>query len=330
MQPMIMLTSETEGLVYINGTFLGEVRPQAPLFRPIAAYGQAYMEFKPLKPGYISIARRIAFSNASPVPDSFLSAHGLNAIAWPFGITEIEFLPERIYTVCPVVRTIYGGGKTFRMMSGPTASHLEIDTAGTIHTFPLPANAKEPLFAKSDGMLYVSGETDEGDKYALILTENADKLLLSLRGKDISFLGNGRVSLTESAGNSAGHLRTGIWFRENGEYREESWSIQQDPSFHFQCLSPVELALHAVELLQLGLDSEAEECFSKDWQKRDEVFSLLRQTYTAARFHFSPPDGRNAVAALRSINEFLAEAIPVYYRCEMENGAWRLTDISLK
>ena len=101
MHPMLMLSSETDGLIYINGEFSGEIRPDAPVFRPIQAYGAVYLEFKPLQEYMLPLYSRIAFSKGAPVPESIAAARGVYAIQWPFGITEIELSPERIYTDPP-------------------------------------------------------------------------------------------------------------------------------------------------------------------------------------------------------------------------------------
>ena len=81
MQPMIMLTSAVEGIVSVNGDFWGEARPDAPLFRPVGPYGAIYLEFQPLAPGYLSMARRFAFSAGRPVPASFDGLRGVSAVA---------------------------------------------------------------------------------------------------------------------------------------------------------------------------------------------------------------------------------------------------------
>ena len=144
MQPMIMLTSAVEGIVSVNGDFWGEARPDAPLFRPVGPYGAIYLEFQPLAPGYLSMARRFAFSAGRPVPASFDGLRGVSAVAWPFGVTELELAPDRVYPAVPEETLLTGAGRALRVRARGEKTVLSIEDAGRPVTVELPVGAKEP------------------------------------------------------------------------------------------------------------------------------------------------------------------------------------------
>lgn len=329
MHPMLMLTSSAEGVAYINGEFLGEVRPGAPILRPARAFGAVYLQFMPLKSGYLPLARRFAMRAGVPVAESFEGEDGLNAIAWPFGITEIEIEPEEICVQPPNTRALTGAGRAFRVTRLGKRARLEIEAAGRVHAYALPLGAREPAFAEGDKALYISGDTDSGEKYVLALSEDAGALLFQARGRDIAFLGGGRIQVVQDVGDLAGHARATVWARGEGGFLPELFEILPNPEGEYRPLTPIDCAIAAMQAAQLGLMEEAEACFLPGARMDEACARLAEDSSGVARLRFSPPDGRSAIGALRAINDRFAEAIPVYYACEMAGGAWKLKEMAL-
>lgn len=327
MQPMLMITSRHEGIVHINGAFSGEVRPDAPIFRPISAYGAVYIEFSPLKPGILSIARRIALSAGKPVEASFEEMTGLSAIAWPFGITEIELLPEKIYRDFSETRIVAGAGRAIRLLRSGAKARVEIDAAGRTYAYALPDGAEEPTFADSEGLILLSGNAGSKTRYALALLPDASRAVAMLSGQEIAFLGNRRVALAESLGDIAGHIRRTVYALSEDGAREESTEILPNPDRVFQPATPEECAQAAAECAQAGLADECASYFAPGSRMDETANALLSRTAACAPLRFSPPNGKSAIGALKTVCPSLAIASPLYYSAEIVGGAWRITDL---
>ena len=327
MQPMLMITSRQEGIVHINGAFAGEVRPNAPLFRPVSAYGAVYIEFSPLAPGILSVARRIALSAGKPVEASFEGMTGLSAISWPFGVTEIELLPEKIYRDFSETRIVSGAGRAIRLLRSGAKARVEIDAAGKTYAYALPDGAEEPAVADSEGLFLLSGAAANDSRYALALSADASRALASLSGREIAFLGNRRVALAEALGDIAGHIRRTVYALSEDGAREESAEILPNPEREFQAATPEECALAAAECAQAGLTDESEAYFAPGSAMDESARALLDNTAACAPLRFSPPNGKTAVGALKTVCSSLAVASPLYYSAEIIGGAWMITDM---
>ncbi len=327
MQPVLMITSAVEGIVYINGAFVGEVRPDAPLFRPIGAYGSVYVEHRPLKRGYLPMAALIAFSAGRPVTASFEASDGVRGIIWPFDVTEAELSPRKIVETPPETKQSSGAGLTFRYTSFGDARYIEIETPTGAREFPLPDSANPPALAKQDDKLFISGDTQTGERYLLALNESASEELLRITANEIEFLGSGKIRATEDIGGTLGRSRSTVFAYSNGEYIAETSEISSNGEARF--LTPVDCALAAIECFQLGDESTLSDLFAPDNEMPPETKAALADTTAAVKLRFTPPNGRSAVGALKLINPSLAEAVCVYYRAEMLSGAWRLVELAL-
>ena len=327
MQPMLMITSRHEGIVHINGAFSGEVRPNAPIFRPISAYGAVYIEFSPLTPGVLSIARRIALSAGKPVEAAFEEMTGLSAIAWPFGVTELEILPEKIYRDFSETRIVSGAGRAIRLLRSGAKARVEIDAAGRTYAYALPDGAGEPVVADSEGLMLLSGSVGSETRYALALTPDASRAIATLTGREIAFLGNRRAAVAESLGDIAGHIRRTVYALSEDGAREESSEILPNPDREFQPATPEECAQAAAECAQSGLAEECAAYFAPGSRMDETAKALLNRTAACAPLRFSPPNGKSAIGALETVCPSLAIASPLYYAAEIVGGGWRITDM---
>ncbi len=328
MQPMIMLTSAVEGIVSVNGSFWGEARPDAPLFRPVGPYGAIYLVFQPLMPGYLSMARRFAFSAGRPVPASFDGLRGVSAIAWPFGVTEVELSPDRVYPAVPEETLLTGSGRTLRLMARGERTTLSLEAAGRPLTIALPEGAQEPTLAEGDGLLYVSGAREGGGRFVIALDAETGKECLRAVGDEIAFLGGGRIAVSEGVGDLAGHLRRTIWRNAGERFEPEAPELISNPSGEFRATTPASCARAALECMQLGLADASIAYFDNGAQMDESARQVALSTGSTAQLRFAPPDGRRAVAAVRPLRPALAEAVPVYYEAVLRNGEWKLTEMT--
>ncbi len=327
MHPMIMLTSDSEGLVYANGTYLGEVRKEAPIFRPVSPYGAVNLEFRPFHPMALPVSIKIVFSNGKPLSQSFPGESGATVTSWPFGITEIRLPINIIHTGAPFIKTLTGAGRTFKYIKTPAGAYLETEFQGRMSVHPLPKYADEPVFAEGDGVLYVSGSARTDLRYALILTQTGEHMLISLLGKDISFLPGGRIRLIKETGDLAGHETEEIYLKNDAVFQMESSRIQKSPDKEFRAVTPFECAVCAAESILYSLEDELSEYFAPEFSMDEQTNALIRSAASIRPLLFTPPDGRSAVAALSKSAPAFFEAAPLYYRAEMTNGVWKIIDM---
>ncbi len=327
MHPMILLSSGAEGAVYANGAYLGEIRKDAPVFRPVSPYGAVNLEFHPFVPMSLPTNIRIVFSNGKPVAESLHPESGMNVIAWPFGITEIAFGVNRIHTSAPSIKTLTCAGRTFRFVQTPASCYIECEFQGRVSTHLLPRDADTPVFAEGEGVLYVSGSTDKNMRYALVLTQSGEHVLLSESGKEISFLPGGRVRVLKSINDLAGHESEEIHIMKDANFESEGIRILKNPDADFRAVTPVECAVCLAEAVLYGFEDETGLYRSNAYTMDEQTKETIKNASSVRPLRFTPPDGRSAVAAIRRVTGILSEAAPLYYRAEMTDGNWKIIDM---
>ncbi|MBR3928333.1 MAG: hypothetical protein IKJ65_04940 [Clostridia bacterium] len=327
MHPMIMLTSRNEGLIYLNGVYQGEIRKDAPLMRPVSPFGAVNLEFKPFLPMALSTIVKIVFSNGKPVRESIRPDSGMSVVSWPFGITEIALSANLIHSSAPYVKTLAGAGRMFKYIKTPAFCYLETEFQGRISAHGLPKDAQEPVFAEGEGVLYVSGTTEEGLRYALVLTQTGEHLLLNVTGKEITFLPGGKIRVIQALGDLAGHETEEIFAQKEAHFEKESAQMKKNPTGEFRSVTPVECAVCAAEAVIFGMDEEFEGYLSPAFHMDEKTREIISRASGACPLRFTPPDGRSAIAVLYDIAPGLREGAPVYYKGEMIDGEWKIIDM---
>lgn len=324
---MIMLTSQQEGIVYVNGAYLGEIRKDAPVFRPIPPSGAVHLEFKPFHPMSLSSNAKLVFSGGKPLAQSVPDESAVDVVAWPFGITEVAFHENRIHTAAPLIKTLTGAGRIFKYIKTPAAACLETEFQGRISMHALPPGANEPVFAEGEGVLFVSGSTENGMRFALILTQSGEHLLKELSGKEITFLPGGKIRVVRRIGDLAGHETEEIYARNDVAYERESVLVMKNPDIGFRAGTPLECAVCAAETILFHLEEELENYVLPSFRLDDETRSLIQSASCVRPIRFTPPDGRSAIAVLRKITSRLSEGAPVFYKADMADGVWKIIDM---
>ncbi len=325
MHPMILVSSDAEGVVYANGMYLGEIRKDAPLFRPVSPFGAVSLEYHPFVPMALPSNIRIVFSNGKPMHNSVHPDSGLILTAWPFGVTEINFTANIIHTSAPVIKTLTCAGRTFKFVRTPAACYIECEFQGRVSAHLLPKDALEPVFAEGEGVLYVSGRTEGSLRYALVLTQSGEHALLTQSGKEISFLPGGSVRVVRTIGDLAGHEASEIHQFKDARFESEGVHILKNPDADFHAVTPSECAVCLAEAILYGFENESDLCLAGAVDA--DTKALIQSASSIRPLRFTPPDGRSAVAAITQISPVFYEAVPLYYRAEMSDGVWKIIDM---
>ena len=93
--PVLYISPDTAGLIYINGRLAGECDAQSPLSIPVAPQGAVYIEYHPLCAGVLGAARRLNLSGGyvSPLSEP---PDGMYIVAWPGSVIDVQISPERV------------------------------------------------------------------------------------------------------------------------------------------------------------------------------------------------------------------------------------------
>lgn len=136
MQPMLILSAETSGLAYLNGRLLGELGGEDVLSVPVSPRGAVYLEFHPMRRGFLPLCGRLTFAGGRVLAESV--GEGMSALLWPSGASEIELTPEPLVAPQTAAEAECPDG-AFRWLEplGDTVGHA------LLHAFS-SADAKNP------------------------------------------------------------------------------------------------------------------------------------------------------------------------------------------
>lgn len=296
MQPVLFIGCEIEGLVYINGRLAGETGPQAPLSVPVSPGGCAYLEYRPLYPGYLALSRRLTLG------EDMEAGEGLYVLKWPSGVIEVEITPEKQVT------------------------------ADTRQELALPDYALEPEeIRRGEGILCV-GNCRDGGRY-LAGFDGEGRCTLEARGDESYFTQTGDMRLFRRENDVVGHARLMTYQEVEGQLAlvesENMWA----PGGPVWPDSPEKTALAAVEAAMLGLWDEAAGYFlTEKWAACRRVLERCCEYDCAASMRFPLPDGRSAIALCRAAGERCGEVRAMYYHAVPSGGMqgmWQLDRIGI-
>lgn len=311
MQPTLALSASHPGILYLNGRFAGEISPEMPLIRPIAARGAVYLDYRPLSGAYRSMTRKLVFSGGTPLPDSVEEAENLNIILWPGGVTEIEFAPESAHTAPRHFRL---AGHDF-VLDGETSS-LECDGH---RICILPEGSEIPeLHLLPSGAVLTGGCT--GGKYLLSMDTAFQKQTGFLHAVQLNMEGDGRIHAISSPSDLVGHAVLENW-RLTPEglmllSSEPAW-LNGAPRWP---QTPEETVKAAVEAALAGLDSEAELYLSPALRSRIPLAGLREKCDLCVEMKYVPPSARPCVGLLKLEGTHMGRVSPLYFRTSPSGG----------
>ena len=291
-QPVLYVVCEVEGLVYINGRLAGVAGPERPLTAPVSP-GRSYIQYEPLYPGYLGMARPVT------VGEGRLEAgDGLYALSWPSGLVEVEITPQRAEPSAP-------------RRDGPA----------------LPEYALAPDDERQGRYSMYVGPCRDGGRYAAATDENG-RIVLEARGDESYFTQTGEMRLFRRENDTVGHARL-LTYREAEDgiqlaECENMWA----PGAPKWPDSPESTAMAAAEAAIWALWAEADGYLLPE--KRDACRETLKKCAEydcASPMRVPLPDGRSAVALCRALGERTGEARALYYHAVPGGGSqgpWRL------
>lgn len=320
MQPTIICTARTPGMIYLNGRFAGETTPARPLIAPVSPAGALYLEYRPLSGTAPALARRVVLSGGAPLADSLTDASGLQCVAWPGGALEIEFTPAQTALepafIDGVPATIRRGEDTSLLLNGMTV--------------PLPEGAQPPRLIRQNGAALLLGEVDGGGQYLAALTPDMTALLGTLAAEAIE-PADGLISAVVDLGDSVGHGRLEQWLVEpSGLRRVSSESAWSHGAPHWPD-SAEGAMIAAVEAMLAGLPGECALYLSPALASEAPLANVPDACDLCVPMKYAVPDARPSVGLLRAENAHFATVRPLFYRAEPvagPQGPWQITALS--
>ena len=320
MQPTIICTAATAGMIYLNGRFAGETAPEQPLFAPVAPWGAVYLEYRPLSGEGGGVARRLVFSGGAPLAESLAGGEGLSCVVWPGGAVEAELsVPRRSmesFALEGMPCAILRGKETVLALNG---AEIEV-----------PRGALPPRLLRLPGAAALLGDIEGGGQYLAVL----DTGLTQPRGLTVADAiepaDGGLFSAIASLGDSVGHGRLEQWLADGGGLTllssQSAW-IQGAPRWPDTAEGT---AIAAVEAALAGLGDEAEGYLSPALAALHPLDAIGEICEVCVPMKYAAPDARPCVGLLKAENECLATVRPLYYRAEPvggPQGTWQLTAI---
>lgn len=318
MQPTLVITVPGPGMIYVNGRFLGESSPELPLLAPASPFGAVYLEYRPLEPGWLPMARKVVLSSGSPLPD--VLAGDVYAIRWPGGVTEIELAPPE--PSVEATESFMLDGVSFRLIRGGRG-RIEIGSL----TCPFPADARAPQLHRLPGIVAVTADTG-GGRCVLTLSTDLSRQTGFVKADRLTLEPTGAITAITSKGDFSGHATQERWQAEPAGLRlvssESIWldGAPRTPS------TPEETAVAAVQAALLGLFDEAEEHLSPALRSQHPMDAIPELGSACLPMKYGFPDGRPCVGLLHVETGSCASVLPIYFQAEKNSGRWLLTELS--
>ena len=322
MQPLLILSSDVPGALYLNGRYAGELAAEAEAALPVAPRGPMVIEHRPLVAGYLPMARRLTLSGGRPIALS--DATGVEVAAWPGGALEVLLTPE---PRDGNGRTVYDeNGLLLRTEGG----QLIAASGGARRGYRLPDGAGMPEVSVLPGAVCLKGACDMG-AYLIALGDDVTSPLISASGREVSVTPGGEVRALEDMDDAVGHARLTRWALSDGRFVpvsvEHFWTrgAPEWPS------TPEGTALAALQAARLGLMDEARAYLAPGTllgalEKAAESAGAVPMRYPLA-------DGRPAVGLMEETSEWLMTIRPVFYHASPlggPQGVWRLDRLQLE
>ena len=320
MQPTLAITVPAPGMIFINGRFLGEAAPDAPLIAPVHSFGAVYLEYRPLEPGWLSIARKLVLSAGKPLSD--VLAEDVFAVCWPGGVTEVELAPPQRREDAAEALTL--DGLNCRIVR---SEHSRIELNGL--SCPFPENGQSPELRRSNGCIALMGAAGDG-RYLLTFSPDLTRQTGSLQADRLEFESDSLLKATSLRRDVAGHATLERWQVDASGLRlissEPVWEdgAPRAPS------TPEEAARAAAEAALLGRFDEADSHLSPALRARRPLDLIGELCALCLPMKYSPPTGRPCVGLLHVDSGSCATVIPMYYQAEQTGGRGLLTALSIE
>ena len=323
MQPTIICTAPTVGMIYLNGRFAGEASRERPLSAPVAPSGALYLEYRPLEGGDGGLARRVVFSGGAPLAEGLEDAVGLSCVAWPGGALEVELTAPR--------REV----ERFLLEGLPCAMNRGESTELTLNgaPIPLPRGAGIPRLLRLNGAAALLGDVEGGGQYLAALAPDLSAQTGWVTADAIEPADGGLFNAFSDLGDRVGHGRLEQWLVDGNGLScvssESAWS-RGGPRWPTDAEGAM---IAAVEAALAGLPDEAVGYLSPALSEAKPLAAVGEISDLCVPMKYGLPDARPCVGLLRAVNDHLAAVRPLYYRAEHAGGCqgpWQITAVSLE
>ena len=323
MQPTIICTARTPGMIYINGRFAGEASRQRPLFAPVSPSGAVYLEYRPLSGSDGALARRVVLSGGAPMADSLAQSEGLSCVAWPGGALEVEFAfhPRSLeYFEIEGKRCAIERNASTRLLTGGAE-------------VVLPDGALPPTTMRQGDGLVLTGDVVGGGQYLVALSGDMSRLLGQLTADSIAPSDGGLYSAVISLRDSVGHGRLEQWLADGtGLTPVSSENVWSDGGPRWPKTAEGTM-IAAAEAMLAGLPAEAEGYLSPALAASRPLDNIAEACDLCVPMAYAGPDPRPCVGLLKSVNDHLAEVRPLYYSAAPSGGRqgpWQIEGMAVE
>lgn len=261
--PVLYISPDTAGLIYVNGHLAGECDAAQPLVMPVAPQGALYIEYHPLRAGYMPVSRRINMAGGCIAPGSE-PLEDMYIVAWPGAVIDVEITPPRIGMLGGDMRLSAGGYEV--SVSAGTPVTACVMRGAPLMSLRLPEGAHGiRAMAAGEGRLMLLGRCTSGEFIRMIEPERG-RALLEAAGSSITPAERGCVRVERRADDEAGHEISEIW--RPGPRGYECEVLSAAASVPPRAASPLSAALMLGQAVLLGEDGEARALLSDGAQAR--------------------------------------------------------------
>lgn len=322
--PVLNISPDAAGLLYVNGHLAGECAAESPLVLPVAPQGAIYIEYHPLRAGFMPVARRLNFAGGYIAPGSE-PIEEMYIVAWPGSAIDVEISPARACMPMGALRLSAGGCEILMAGDGGAPGVARIARGGALMEARLPAGARDArAIETSDGNVMLLGRCDAGE-FAQIYDLEAGALALDVAGREISPAERGGVQVLRSAGDAAGHVLREVWRPSGRGYSRRILAVERERSVPPD--SPERAALMLCQALMLGLDAEARE-LAADPARLGAYRALLARYDACCALKYEPGAGR--VGLMKLVAPGYARVHALSYAARERAGGWVIEDLSLR
>lgn len=312
MQPMLAITARQEGLLYLNGSFCGELGPERTLFRPVNPFGALYLDYHPLTDAHRPMTRRLVLSGGHVLRESAEAAAGISLVLWPGGVVELELEPAPWQQPR---QSFSLGGKQF-ILEGSAEPGLWCEGA-LLGSLPVGAARPELHSLRETSLLL--GSCRDG-MYLMMLDREMHAATGFLMARRITLEAGDQALALLEPGDLVGHAVQERWLLSRAGLSllssEAAWA---DGSPRLP-RTPEDTAIAAVEASLAGLMDEAESYLTPELVDRRPLDRLADVCDLCVRMKYPAPDGRSCVGLLQLEGGNLAQVRPLYLHAVPSGG----------
>lgn len=316
-QTMLLIISDTPGIILLGGRLAGEIGAGQPLSLPVCPAGALYIEHRPFGGERAPLCVKLDWESETLVA----AQRGVRVTLWP-ECAELSLTPPPLYAY-GLTRTVSGLDVTLRPATGELIVCLGEGGAACA----VPVGADWPHITRLHGAVVLSGRCPEGE-YAVVLDSACRHVLFTGVGRAASMQKNGRLRVERALDDLPGAVRAEEWLPEGDMSRPLSVATLWPDGAPRRPHTPRDTALCAARFIMLGETERAAALFVGG--RIDDAARAVCAYDACIPLPFAPGDGRSAVALMKRQSDSLTRADAAYYRAVPdEESGWLLESLRL-